>query len=88
MGRGMPEAEQIDRALAFDLERGGSVGGAHGCYINLLYMIGRKIYFLSGNLPRGFGFFYKVSIIGQAGLTRSVRLSNRLLKAYRLEIFC
>jgi hypothetical protein len=83
----MPEAEQIDRALALDLECGGSVGGTHGCYINLLYRIGRKIYFLSSNVTREFGFFYEVLMIGPAGLRRSVRANNRFLKACRWEFF-
>jgi hypothetical protein len=73
----MPKAEQIDSALAFDLERGGSVGSAHGRYINLLQRDGRKIYFLSSNVTRENEFLYSVSIIEQAGLRRLVQASNR-----------
>jgi hypothetical protein len=87
----MPKAEQIDRALAFDLERGGSVGSAHGRYINLLQRDGRKIYFLSSNVTRENEFLYSVSIIEQAGLRRLVQASNRFSrvtsKACRLEMF-
>jgi hypothetical protein len=92
MGRGVPETEQVNCALAFDLERGGSVGSAHGRDTDLLWGHSGKIYFLLSDVTSEFGFLYRVSIIGQAGSARSAQASNRFSraasKAYRLEVFC
>jgi hypothetical protein len=38
-------------------------------------------------VTREFGFFYEVSMIGQARFRRSVRASNRFSKAFRWEYF-
>lgn len=55
MGRGMPEADKVYSALAFDLECGGSVGGAHNKDKDLLRRNGSKIYFLPTDVTREFG---------------------------------
>ncbi len=70
MGRGMPEADKVYRALAFDLECGGSVGGAHDKDIDLLRRNGGKIYFLPTDVTREFGGLFRVSMIGQVGSER------------------
>lgn len=92
MGRSMPEAKQVNRALASDLKRGGSVSRAHGRDIDLLQMSRPKIYFLPSDVTREFGFLYRVSIRGQAGPTRLAQVFSRFLrvasKACRLEVFC
>ena len=77
MGRGMPEADKVYRALAFDLECGGSVGGAHDKDKDLLRRNGDKIYFLPNDVTREFGRLYRVSMIGRAGSERSAQASSR-----------
>jgi hypothetical protein len=86
----MPEADKVYRALTFDIECGGSVGGAHDKDIDLLRKNGGKIYFLSTDVTREFGRLYKDSMIGQVGPERSAQAPSRFTSvasnARRLKI--
>ena len=77
MGGGMPEADKVYRALAFDIECGGSVCGAHDKDIDLLQKNGSKIYFLLTDVARELGRSNRVSMIGQVGSARSAQAPSR-----------
>ena len=82
MGRGMPEADKVYRALTFDIECGGSVCGAHDKDIDLLQKNGGKIYFLSTDVAREFGRSNRVSMFGQVGSERSAQAPSKVLECH------